>query len=263
MKNVRLYGQPPYRAAVIHGGPGALGTVAAIARELSKDLGVIEPLQTKTSIEELLTELDDTLTDDCDRPITLIGHSWGAWLVLMYAARYPQRVNKVILVGSGPFEASYIPQIAYSRVKRLADAESIEFEQSLMQLESEKEARRDALLKRIGELADKCDNYCKFDIATDKEDCLPVEAGKFSAVWKEATALRRNGELLALAGRVQCPVVAIHGKDDPHPADGVKLPLEGRIKEFDFYLLDKCGHYPWKEKYAHEKFYEILRKEIL
>lgn len=44
--NVRLYGGKPYKAAVVHGGPGALGTVAAIARVLSKDLGVIEPLQT-------------------------------------------------------------------------------------------------------------------------------------------------------------------------------------------------------------------------
>lgn len=46
MRNVRFYGNKPYKVAVVHGGPGALGSVAAISRELSKDFGVIEPLQT-------------------------------------------------------------------------------------------------------------------------------------------------------------------------------------------------------------------------
>ena len=41
--NARYYGAEPYQAIVVHGGPGALGTVPAIARELSKDYGVIEP----------------------------------------------------------------------------------------------------------------------------------------------------------------------------------------------------------------------------
>lgn len=123
MKNIRLYGNKPYKAAVVHGGPGALGTVAAIAHELSKDFGVIEPLQTGDSISELLNELDEVIAAHCDRPITLIGHSWGAWLVFIYAAKYPQRVKKVILVGSGPFEVQYVSDIANSRMKHLSDTE--------------------------------------------------------------------------------------------------------------------------------------------
>lgn len=262
MKNIRLYGQKPYKAAVVHGGPGALGTVAAIARELSKDFGVLEPLQTKTSIAELLIELDEVIATNCDKPITLIGHSWGAWLVLMYAAKYSQRVKKLILVGSGPFEAHYVSRIASNRMKHLTEAERMEFDQSMNRLNSDTENEKDVLLKKIGELVDKCDNYCKFEIAADKEDCLPVEGGKYSAIWREAAALRATGKLLSFAEHIHCPVVAIHGEYDPHPAEGVRLPLEKRIKEFVFYMLSKCGHSPWKEKYAHQEFYEIIRKEI-
>ena len=46
MKNPRLYGSAPFNIAVIHGGPGAPGEMAPVARELSSLRGVLEPLQT-------------------------------------------------------------------------------------------------------------------------------------------------------------------------------------------------------------------------
>jgi len=262
MKNVRFYGNKPYKAAVVHGGPGALGAVAAIAHELSKDFGVVEPLQTRDSISELLIELDEVITAHCDMPMTLIGHSWGAWLVFIYAAKYPQWVKKIILIGSGPFEVHYVSEIAINRMKHLSDTERVEFDELLKRLNSDKEIEKDGLLKRLGELVNKSDNYCAFEIGTDKEDCLPVEGDKYSAIWKEAAVLRETGELLGLADKINCPVVAIHGEYDPHPIDGVKLPLQNKVNDFKIYTLSKCGHSPWKEKYAYQKFYKILRKEL-
>lgn len=262
MRNVRFYGNKPYKAAVVHGGPGALGTVAAIARELSKNFGVIEPLQTRDSISELFIELDEVITAHCNRPITLIGHSWGAWLVFIYAAKYPQWVKKLILVGSGPFEAQYVSDIANNRMKSLSEVERTEFDELLKRLNSDKKNEKGGLLKRLGGLVNKSDNYCAFEINTDKEDCLPVEGDKHSAIWKEAAALRESGELLKLADDISCPIVAIHGEYDPHPIDGIKLSLENKVKDFKFYTLGKCGHSPWKEKYAYQDFYKILRKEL-
>jgi len=46
MKNFRKYGKPPFRVAVIHGGPGAGGEMAPVVRELASDCGVLEPIQT-------------------------------------------------------------------------------------------------------------------------------------------------------------------------------------------------------------------------
>jgi hypothetical protein len=37
--------------AIIHGGPGAPGSMATVARELASDWGIMEPLQTVTSLE--------------------------------------------------------------------------------------------------------------------------------------------------------------------------------------------------------------------
>ena len=72
--------------------------------------------------------------------------------------------------------------------------------------------------------------------------------------------LLRN--LLKVLSSIRCPVVAINGDCDTRPAAGINEPLSRVVKDFRFILLEKCGHMPWYERYARDKFYEILRKEI-
>ena len=54
---LRLYGKKPFIIAVVHGGPGARGSVALVAKEMSQYFGVLEPLQTKTTVEGQVDEL--------------------------------------------------------------------------------------------------------------------------------------------------------------------------------------------------------------
>ena len=61
-----------------------------------------------------------------------------------------------------------------------------------------------------------------------------------------------------MAEQIECSVVAIHGDHDPHPAAGVEQPLAAILDNFQFVLLERCGHTPWKEKYAVEEFYRML-----
>ena len=63
-----------------------------------------------------------------------------------------------------------------------------------------------------------------------------------------------GGGLVACAGLIKCPVTAIHGDYDPHPADGVREPLSRLLKDFNFILLDECGHKPWIEKKRKRSF---------
>ena len=84
----------------------------------------------------------------------------------------------------------------------------------------------------------------------------------YHAVWESAAALRRSGELLKMANLIQCPVTAIHGDYDPHPAEGVRDPLSAVISGFKFILLTQCGHTPWLEKHAQKAFYQALKAEL-
>lgn len=260
--NIRLYGESPYKTAVVHGGPGALGSVAPIARELSKYTSVIEPLQTKLSIDELIEELDDAIDAYCDTPTTLIGHSWGAWLVFSYAAKYSHRVKKIILVGSGPFETKYVSKIGKTRRQHFTSVERIEFDNALKGLNSDNKTKSNEMMNKLGSLVEKSDNYCMFELASEKDDCLQAVDGMYKSIWGEAAELRKTGALLDLADEIKCSVVAIHGDYDPHPIDGVRIPLQNRLTDFKLYTLSKCGHNPWKEKYAYREFYNILKREI-
>jgi pimeloyl-ACP methyl ester carboxylesterase len=93
MKNLRIYGIPPFNLAVIHGGPGAQGEMAPVARELSFLGGVLEPLQTAGTLEGQVREMKCVLELNGTLPITLIGFSWGAMLSFIFTARYPQPVK--------------------------------------------------------------------------------------------------------------------------------------------------------------------------
>ena len=77
---VRLYGNAPYKIVLVHGGPGAIGSLKGFARELNElsQMSVIEALQSKYSIDELLEELYNQIKDNCKEKVSLIGHSWGA-----------------------------------------------------------------------------------------------------------------------------------------------------------------------------------------
>ena len=57
-------------------------------------------------------------------------------------------------------------------------------------------------------------------------------------------------------------MVAVHGDHDPHPFAGVEVPLSRVLKDFRFILLEKCGHRPWIERGAQDRFYSVLRNEL-
>jgi len=255
---LRKYGHGPFRVAVIHGGPGAPGEMAPVARELSRDTGVLEPLQTADSVEGQVEELRGVLEKDGDIQLILIGFSWGAWLSYIVTARYPLLVRKLILVSSGPFEEKYAGNIIKTRLSRLSTEEKKEVLYLMTSLDSAKSTDNNTMA-RFGQLMSKADSY----------EPLPRDGERFNfnpdiyhRVWKEASELRRSGELLQLGERIQCPLIAIHGDFDSHPAEGIREPLSRVLKDFRFILLEKCGHYPWLERQARDRFYDILREEV-
>jgi pimeloyl-ACP methyl ester carboxylesterase len=113
--------------------------------------------------------------------------------------------------------------------------------------------------EKFGKLMTKADSYDPLKV---KSVDLQFNPEIFEKVWKEASELRKNGKLLESVKKLRCPVVAIHGDHDPHPSEGVRKPLSAVLSDFQFLLLDKCGHTPWLEKQAWNKFYEIMKKEL-
>lgn len=81
-------------------------------------------------------------------------------------------------------------------------------------------------------------------------------------VWGEAASMRTNGDLLDSFKNIKSKIVLIQGEIDPHPARGVIIPLQENDIECEVHILEKCGQSPFMEKYAKEKFYNILLELI-
>ena len=118
---------------------------------------------------------------------------------------------------------------------------------------------KDQVLARLGALLETVDAYDPLPAEYEVIDCR-YEAHR--GPWEDATRLRRDGRLLAMGSNIECPVVAIHGDHDPHPAEGVRGPLSALLGDFSFVLLERCGHKPWIERWAKEAFFRFLGKEL-
>ena len=264
LENYRKYGSHPFQVAVVHGGPGAAGEVAPIARKLGEARGVLEPIQTARTLDGQVEELRLVVEQNATKPVIFIGHSWGAWLSYIVTARYPALVRKLILVGSGPFEEKYVKSIAENRLRRLSQDEKEEYLHIVDILNTSKTQDSNVFLSRLGDLGNKADTYDPIEIPEDTTglDFVDNPGEIYQGVWPEAARLRRTGELLRLSVKITCPVLAIHGDCDPHPAQGVQEPLAANLKDFRMIILEKCGHEPWRERHAMDTFYAILEHEL-
>jgi pimeloyl-ACP methyl ester carboxylesterase len=240
-------------------------------------------MQTACSISAQAEELKELLERNADLPVTLIGFSWGAWLSFILAARHLDMVSKLVLVASGPFQEKYASEIMQTRLSRMNEMDRGRVESILATLQRpggdgrdkdrdrDRGGVKDSLLAELGELIGRADAFDPLELPLEESDRpkVNVEAKEscradiFASVWKEAALLRQSGELLELGRRIVCPVTAIHGDWDPHPYRGVREPLQETLKSFRFILLESCGHKPWMERRAKEKFFSVLEEEIL
>ena len=244
---VRLYGKAPYKIVLVHGGPGAIGSLKGFAQELAElsQIGVIEALQSKYSIAELIEELYIQIKDNCSDKVTVVGHSWGAWLAALFAEKYPELIEHVILIGSGPLEDKYVSEIGTRRFQNLSEEDG-----AIFQRLNDNQAT-DEDMKKIPNILEKSDNYCLED--REKHMADKTDSEMHNKVWSEAAKLRTSGKLLTSFKNIKSKIYVIQGQVDPHPVKGVTIPLQENGISCETYVLEKCGHSPFMEKYAKDE----------
>lgn len=254
---VRLYGHAPYNVFLVHGGPGAIGALKGFAKELNAltEKGIVEAIQSKYSIAELINELFDQIKENSKEKVTLIGHSWGAFLVILFAAKYPELVKNVVLVGCPPLEDKYVSEIQIRRTDNLSDEYRAIFERLVRNQATDED------MQKIPLVFEKSDNYCLIDSIENKAD--RIDSHMHNTIWSEAARLRTEGGIVSAIKMIQGKIYLIQGALDPHPVNGVVIPLEESGILCSTYILDKCGHSPFMEKFAKDEFYDILIRNVL
>jgi len=263
--SVRHYGEHGSYLVLLHGGPGAPGEMAPVARCLSDRFRVLEPLQRRSGVVPLtvarhVADLHEVLRGPLrEGPVRLVGFSWGAMLALTYAARYPVEVERLILIGCGTFDrrgrdvyqARIAERIRPDETQRIRDIEA--------QLSTETDRRRrNELFAALGVIYERIQS-CEL-LASESAEELPCDEANFRQTWADAVSLQEQGVQPAEFARIEGSVAMIHGCQDPHPGRLIRESLTPFIRGIQYHELLRCGHKPWIEREAKDKFYELLSR---
>jgi pimeloyl-ACP methyl ester carboxylesterase len=260
----RAYGTAGPRVVVLHGGPGAPGYMAPVARGLADAFRVLEPLQRGSggaplTVARHVADLHALLAACCrqipegdagERP-ALVGSSWGAMLALAYAAAHPGRAGALVLIGCGTFDPA-----ARARMHALLDARTDSaLRQRLARLEEEF-PDPDARLTAQGDLI--LPLYAFDPITTDLEG-EPADARANRETWDDMLRLQAAGVYPAAFAAIDVPVLMLHGAFDPHPGAMIRASLAPYLPQLEYHEWRRCGHYPWIERTVRDEFFAVLR----
>ena len=284
----RRYGERGPWVVLIHGGPGAPGSLAPLARELARDHRVVEHLQPSwseggRSVADHLADLERCLAGlGASATPALVGHSWGAMLALCCAAEVARPsaaraaageeareaslrltarpLGPVVLVGSGTFD---LESRAEQRRRREALPPTPALAARIARLRARVAADPDdaGAFGELGSLLSELELVDPLPHAADFEVIRFDRRGNQSA-WSDMLRLQEEGVYPARFARIRSKVTLIQGAQDTHPGRLIRASLESALPELDYVELERCGHYPWLERQAREPFLTALRAAL-
>lgn len=259
----RRYGARGTLAIVLHGGPGAPGSAAALARGLAGSFRVIEPwqrpsgsvpltvLQHVQDLRELVVASRGAARTDCIAPV-LIGESWGAMLALAYAAHYPHELGPLVLVSCGTFDT-----VARDSLQRtVSERMSPELRRRWQRLELELPDPAERLTQQHLLTSSLYSHAPCARPETELMEKLDVPAHQ--ETWQDMLRLQAEGTYPAAFASIKTPVLMLHGAADPHPGSMIRSSLLPVLPQLEYRQWERCGHWPWLEPEIRDEFFAVL-----
>ena len=254
---VRQYTGSDGPVVVLHGGPGAPGSLAGLAAMLAPAFEVWEPLQRRSgevplNVDRHVADLRDIAPD----PATIVGHSWGAMLGLSYTARYPSAVRALALVGCGTFDTASRAEYERRFEAKLGDVGQARGNELRIAMErAHGRAERDKVLGRRGAFAAEVQAV---DLLPEAEPPLRADAAGHDETWRDVLRRQATGLEPKSFDAIESPVLMLHGDDDPHPGTMIRDTLLHHIPQLEYVGIPRCGHEPWRERHGREPFLTAL-----
>jgi pimeloyl-ACP methyl ester carboxylesterase len=244
---------------VLHGGPAAVGSAAPLARGLAAAFRVLEPWQRGSSGEPLtvarhIADLHGLVESRCaDARPALVGESWGAMLALAYAAAHPTSVGPLVLVGCGTFDPVARARMWVTLEERMGN----KLRHRLDHLAEEFPDPGDQLTKRL-ELTRGLYTYAPIAVVQEEGAGEPFDVRAHTETWADMVRLQEAGVYPAAFAAITSPVLMLHGTYDPHPGPMIRASLAPYLPQLEYRGWERCGHWPWSEKYVHDEFFAVL-----
>jgi proline iminopeptidase len=190
--------------------------------------------------------------------VTLLGHSWGAGVAALYASRFPDRIERLLIVDGIPLQRQGLVD-AFQELAAGRDSATRSEMERLM------EARR----ADPGDIR-ACHAYYELwfepffadpsDMKRSKGDfCAGTRESrrnKIASVDRYVAASLGQWDWRPALGQVKVPALIIHGTADPLPVESGR-EWAAAIPGARFLLLQGVGHFPYVE--APDRFFGAVR----
>lgn len=256
---VTVEGEGP-AIVLLHGGPGSFDYLGELANMLPAHWRRIRYDQRgggqagkagPFTIAQLVADLEALRQQLGIDSWVVLGHSWGAFLALVYASEHPDAVNGLIHLSGTGLDTEWQKGYHAARRKRLPPAEQIE----MLHLRQERETACDGKLASIqrrlleitlgADFADK--SHLPAVLALMAQS--PQAAGVSEALMADWQAWLQTPAFRQRVGELTMPVLCLHGEADPRPATGA-MTLGEVLPRGRFELMPASDHYPWLEQPA-------------
>ena len=176
-------------------------------------------------------------------------------LALAYAAVHPASVGSLVLVGCGTFDPAARARLRATLEERMGD----ELRHRLDHLAEELPDPGDQLTKRY-ELTRGLYTYAPIAAAQEEGAGEPFDVRAHTETWADMVRLQEAGVYPAAFAAITSPVLMLHGTYDPHPGPMIRASLAPYLPQLEYHEWECCGHWPWDEKYVHDKFFAVLHE---
>lgn len=193
--------------------------------------------------KKLIADVDALRRELKQEKLTIVGHSFGGILSMMYAREHPDRIRALALIDSGGPTLSAVPKFNTNLEARFSDEEKVRIKE-WSDPERRKADHKRAVLeitkaKTPAYFADRA----KASLLIDTMNEETFNDAVFWGVVMQMMSL----DIRAGLEKVKAPVLVIHGKQDPlESAAEVHAAFPGS----QLVLIENAGHFPWLEKPA-------------
>lgn len=182
----------------------------------------------------------------------IAGHSWGAMLAVAYAARYPDKTERLILLAPGGITARFFTYFNANIQMRL--------------YKEDKEEAKNARGMAAGLKAIWPGYFYSRERALALKQLLDTSFANAAgtAIYRYTIKDYNATEAARLKGlhKYKNPVFLIQGRQDP-VGESTVYETKALLPQMRFTFIEKCGHLPWleEEKVAAE-FFRLLNAAL-
>jgi len=236
---------------VLHGGPGAhhdylLPQFDALARGrrlryYDQRGGGRSPVERDVSVEweSHVSDLDGLLDHWGMSSAAVLGYSWGGLLALLYAIRYPNRVDRLALVSPAPITASGRREFERRFADRMASP-AVAAEREALRQSGWRSTDPERYRRRAFELS--VAGYFKDLRNAAHLTPFRVTERTQRTVWQSLGDYDLRGDL----GILTIPTIVLHGSADPIPVETARQTAD--LLRGQLVILD-AGHAPHVEAF--------------